>query len=109
MEHSEKRTTTRISFLLTGVASIATEDQVGYRMVDVTATDVSAEGAYLLTDTPVAVGTTVRLLLQSAPELKNSTLMFQAVGAVIRVDKDLPNQKCGIALKFEEVPTFRPA
>jgi len=75
-------------------------------MIDVTATDVSGEGAYLLTDEPVEVGQGIRLLLESAPELNDSTMVFRATGVVLRVEEDSPEGKLGFAVKFHENPTM---
>ena len=73
----------------------------GYRMID-----VSAQGAYLYAETenPPEPGQKVRVLLHSAPELKNLTMMFQATGAVILLEDDQPNRDPGFAVQFEEVP-----
>jgi len=102
----EKRSITRTAYLLTGVANVKTDDKSGFRMIDVTARDVSAEGAYLFaeTDTPPEPGQEVRVLLHSAPELKNSTMMFQATGVVVRLEQDQQEQEPGFAVQFENVP-----
>ena len=104
----EKRSVNRTNYILTGVANVETNDDRGYRMIDVTARDVSAEGAYLYTETetPPAPGQKVRVLLHSAPELKNSTMMFQATGVVTRLEDDQPEREPGFAVKFEDVPDF---
>ena len=101
----EKRNVTRTNYLLTGVANMETDDD-GYRMIDVTARDVSAQGAYLYAETenPPEPGQKVRVLLHFAPELKNSTMMFQATGAVIRLEDHQPHRDPGFAVQFEEVP-----
>ena len=101
-----KRKVTRTNYLLTGVANVETDDDGGYRMIDVTARDVSAQGAYLYAETenPPEPGQKVRVLLHSAPELKNSTMMFQATGVVIRLEDDQPNRDPGFSVQFEEVP-----
>lgn len=102
----EKRKVTRTTYLLTGVANVETDDEHGYRMIDVTARDVSAGGAYLYaeTETPPEPGQKVRVLLHSAPELKNSTMMFQATGVVVRLENDQLEQEPGFAVKFEDIP-----
>jgi len=74
-------------------------------MVTVTATGMSAEGAYLLTDASLEVGQTVRLVLQSPSDPEQPSIMFKAVGEVVRTE-ELPGQKVGIAVKFNEIPTF---
>jgi c-di-GMP-binding flagellar brake protein YcgR len=104
----EKRSITRTTYLLTGVANVETDDDSGYRMIDVTARDVSAEGAYLFaeTETPPEPGQKVRVLLHSAPELKNSTMMFQATGVVVRLEKDQAEREPGFAVQFEDVPNL---
>lgn len=102
----EKRKVTRTTYLLTGVANVETDDVRGFRMIDVTARDVSAEGAYLYaeTETPPKPGQKVRVLLHSAPELKNSTMMFQATGVVVRLENDQPEGEPGFAVQFEDIP-----
>jgi hypothetical protein len=44
------------------------------------------------------------VLLHSAPELKNSTMMFQATGVVVRLEQDQQEQEPGFAVQFENVP-----
>ena len=97
----EKRNVTRTNYLLTGVANVETDDDGGYRMIDVT-----AQGAYLHAETenPPEPGQKVRVLLHSAPELKNSTMMFQATGVVTRLEDDQPDREPGFAVQFEETP-----
>ena len=104
----EKRNITRTTYLLTGIANVETDDERGYRMIDVTARDVSAEGAYLYaeTETPPEPDQKVRVLLHSAPELKNSTMLFQATGVVVRLENDQPEREPGFAVQFEDTPDF---
>ena len=105
----EKRSATRTNYLLTGVANVATDDDRGYRMIDVTARDVSAEGAYLYaeTDIPPEPGQKVRVLLHSAPELKNSTMMFQATGVVVRLEDDQPEREPLLCHQIRGCPRFQ--
>ena len=105
----EKRSATRTNYLLTGVANVATDDDRGYRMIDVTARDVSAEGAYLYaeTDIPPEPGQKVRVLLHSAPELKNSTMMFQATGVVVRLEDDQPEREPRLCHQIRGCPRFQ--
>ena len=46
------------------------------------------------------------MLLHSAPELKNSTMMFQATGVVVRLENDQPEREPGFAVQFEDIPEF---
>ena len=102
----EKRNVTRANYLLTGVANVENDDDGVFRMIDVTARDVSAQGAFLYAETenPPEAGQEVRVLLHSAPELKNSTMMFQATGVVTRLEDDQPDREPGFAVQFEEKP-----
>ena len=102
----EKRNVTRTNDLLTSVANMETDDYDRYRMIDVTARDVSAQGTYLYAETenPPELGQKVRMLLHSAPELKHSPMMFQATGVVIRLEDGQLNRDPSFAVQFEEVP-----
>ncbi len=77
-------------------------------MIDVTARDVSAAGAYLYaeTESPPEPGQKVRVLLHSAAELKNPTMVFQVTGVPVRLEDDQPERGSGFAVKFENVPDF---
>ncbi len=104
----EKRNVNRASYVLVGVANVETNDDRGYRMIDVRARDVSAEGAYLFAETenPPEAGQKVRVLLHSAPELKNSSMTFQANGVVVRLEDDQVEREPGFAVQFENAPDF---
>ncbi|MEE8348896.1 MAG: PilZ domain-containing protein [Acidobacteriota bacterium] len=102
----EKRSVSRTAYILIGVANVETNDERGYRMIDVRARDVSADGAYLYAETknPPEAGQKVRVLLHSAPELKNSSMKFQANGVVVRLEDDQVEREPGFAVKFENAP-----
>ncbi|MDA2934343.1 PilZ domain-containing protein [Acidobacteria bacterium AH-259-D05] len=91
-----KRTAKRFGVQATGTVTFSSEGEEWKRKAR--SRDISASGAYLVTDLRPPVGESVRIHLQ----LEESDAPFEAVGTVVRVD-DLPEDEYGFAVKFEQI------
>jgi hypothetical protein len=101
---TEKRATTRVLVPLVGVVTFDVVKE-GPRLIEVMASDVSADGGYLqLVDLNACpcVGDKVGINLRSASELEPFRLSVSATGTVVRVDQPRKS-KHGFAVKFEKL------
>jgi len=73
--------------------------------MEVRAKNVSAWGAFLLTDSRPKSGDEVELNLGWAPEDKQAKIVFKARGTILRVEV-LPGEGYGFAVEFEDIPVL---
>ncbi len=104
MEKQDKRAATRVLVSLVGIVTFDAGRE-GPRTIEVMASDVSADSAYLWLVDPRAcpsVGDKIGLNLRSASELEHFQLSVNATGIVVRVDQPRKT-KHGFAVKFEKL------
>ena len=95
----EAREHTRLEVQLKGEGTLNIEGKE--LQLELVATNISATGAYCLTDTSLGAGGKIKLHLQWSPEDKQSELVLKAVGAVLRVEPQ-PEGNYGFAVKFND-------
>lgn len=93
----EERFTKRLDVGLTGKAIFTSRGRPLESRVK--AKDLSAHGAYLLSDASPQVGDSVQVHLHQ----ENPKILFEAEGKVTRVDQ-LSEDECGIAVQFQAIP-----
>jgi hypothetical protein len=100
MESNERRAAKRLDVQLTGTVTLDIEG----RKVEgkVTTKNISAYGAYLLTDTCPRVGERVILRLQGASKPNKPQITLQTIGTVLRFDQ-LSEKTWGFAVKLDEI------
>lgn len=94
---SEERFTKRLDVGLTGKAIFTSRGRPLESRVK--AKDLSAHGAYLLSNASPQVGDPVQIHLHQ----ENPKILFEAEGKVTRVDQ-LSQDECGIAVQFQTIP-----
>ena len=99
MERNERRAAKRFNLQLTGTVTL----DIKGRTVEgrVTTKNISAYGAYLLTDTRPSVGDRVILRLQGASKSNKPQITLQTIGTVLRFDQ-LSEKTWGFAVKLNE-------
>jgi hypothetical protein len=101
---TEKRTTTRVLVSLVGVVTFDAGRE-GPKMIEVMASDVSADGAYLWLVDPRScprVGAKIGMKLRCVSELERFQLSVNATGIVVRIDQPRKT-KHGFAVQFEQL------
>lgn len=98
LPETERRAVTRLGLPLTGTVTLEIQGKKVERAVQTK--DISAAGGYFMSDTSPAIGDHVKLLLQWPPDGKESELIINATGTVLRIDF-LPEQKWGFAVLFD--------
>ncbi len=101
--NKEKRDDTRLEIRLEGKGTVSTEGKDF--QIEVVAQNISAWGAYCVTDTSVSVGREVKLLLQWDPDNRQSEIVFKAVGRIVRVEPQ-PEKGYGFGIRFDEIPVL---
>ncbi len=99
--NKEKREDTRLEIRLEGTGTVYTEGKDS--QIEVIAQNISAWGAYCVTDDSVSVGDKVKLLLQWDPNDRQSAIVFKAVGRIVRVDPQ-PEEGYAFGVQFDEIP-----
>ena len=95
----EAREHTRLEVPLKGEGTLNIEGKE--LQLELVATNISATGAYCLTDTSLDAGGKIKLHLQWSPQDKQSEIVLKAVGVVLRVDPQ-PEGNYGFAVKFDD-------
>ena len=95
---SEKRSPKRFCVGLRGRATFEVEGQAVERKV--LSRDISAYGAYLLTNTCPEIGDDVEVYLDEPADPKQPKILLGGVGTVLRVDQ-LSERRYGFAVKFD--------
>ena len=101
--NKERREDTRLELRLEGKGTVYTEGKDS--QIEVIAQNISAWGAYCVTDASVSVGDKVKLLLQWDPNDRQSEIVFKAVGRIVRVDPQ-PEEGYGFGVQFDEIPVL---
>jgi len=101
--NKERREDTRLELRLEGQGTVYSEGKDS--QIEVIAQNISAWGAYCVTDASVSVGDKVKLLLQWDPNDKQSEIVFKAVGRIVRVDQQ-PEEGYGFGVQFDEIPVL---
>ncbi len=101
--NKERREDTRLELRLEGTGTVYTEGKDS--QIEVIAQNISAWGAYCVTDASVSVGDKVKLLLQWDPNDRQSEIVFKAVGRIVRVDPQ-PEEGYGFGVQFDEIPVL---
>ncbi len=99
----EKRDDTRLELRLAGNGTVYAEGKES--QIEVVAQNISAWGAYCVTDAKVSVGSEVKLLLQWDPDNRQSEIVFKAVGQIVRVEPQ-PEGGYGFGIQFDEIPVL---
>lgn len=103
MRGGERRIAHRLHLQLTG--TVTHEDDEDKFRNPVTTKDISAYGAYLLTERCPSAGERVKLTLHWPVQYERKKTQFEASGTVLRVD-EFPEGNCGFAVRFEELPSL---
>ena len=101
--NQERREDTRLEVRLEGKGTVYAEGKV--YQIEVIAQNISAWGAYCVTDASVSVGDKVQLLLQWDPNDRQSEIVFKAVGRIVRVDPPT-EEGYGFGVQFDEIPVL---
>ncbi len=101
--NKEKREGTRLEVRLEGNGTVYTEGKES--QIEVIAQNISAMGAYCVTDADVNVGDEVKLLLQWASVDRQSEIVFKAVGRIVRVEPQ-SEKSYGFGIQFDEIPVL---
>ena len=99
----EKRDDTRLEVRLEGEGTIYTEGQEF--QIEVVAQNISAWGAYCVTDANVSMGDEIKLLLQWDPDNRQSEIVFKAFGRIVRVEPQ-SEKGYGFGIQFDEIPVL---
>ncbi|MDA2934057.1 PilZ domain-containing protein [Acidobacteria bacterium AH-259-D05] len=102
--NKEKRKGTRLEVRLEGKGTVYTEGKES--QIEVIARNISALGAYCVTDADVNMGDEVKLLLQWASVDRQSEIVFKAVGRIVRVEPQ-PEKGYGFGIRFDEIPVVK--
>ena len=98
MDKKEKRAAIRLHLPLEGTFTPEIRGREFEKTVVVK--DISADGAYFLTNTHPSIAEKATLRLQAS--FNQIEISFEVVGTVLRVDQ-LSEKTCGFAVKFEKV------
>ena len=71
--------------------------------MEVRAKNISAWGAFCLTNSHPSSGDEIELQLGWAPEDKQAQIMFKARGTILRIEV-LPGEGYGFAVEFADIP-----
>lgn len=102
----DQREVTRLRIPLEGTATLYSgESNLSEPRIqlDVTAKDINASGGYFLTTNCPVVGDKVELHLQGSFNSKDSKMVFEAIGTVVRIDEPSPRAH-GFAVQFDDAP-----
>ena len=99
--NKELREDTRIEVQMTGKAILNSQGKES--KMEVRAKNISAWGAFYLTDSRPSSGDEVELQLGWAPEDKQAQIAFKAHGIIVRVEV-LPGEGYGFAVEFADIP-----
>lgn len=106
MEENDKREATRLRIPLEGTATLYSRESnlpIPKNQLEVTAKDITRFGGYFLTTNCPEVGDKVKFLLRGSFDSKDSKIVFEATGTMVRVDE--PSQGAhGFAVQFEDAP-----
>ncbi len=94
----ERRAVTRLGLPLTGTVTLEIQGEEVKKTVKTK--DISAAGGYFISDTSPAIGDQVKLMLRWPPAGKETELIINATGTVLRIDS-LLEQKWGFAVLFD--------
>ena len=99
----EQREDTRIEVQMTGEAIVNIQGKES--RMEVSAQNISAWGAFCVTDSRPNSGDEVELHLGWAPEDKQAQIVFKASGTILRVEV-LPGEGYGFAVEFADIPVL---
>ncbi len=99
----EQREDTRVEVQMTGEAIVNVKGKES--KMEVRAKNISAWGAYCLTNNRPNSGDKVELHLGWAPEDKQAQIVFKASGTILRVEV-LPGEGYGFAVEFADIPVL---
>jgi hypothetical protein len=100
---TDQRDDTRLEIKLEGTGSVSRQGKDF--QIEVVAQNISAWGAFCVTDTQVSVGEAIRLRLEWDPDNRQSDIAFNAVGEIVRVERQ-PKKKYGFGIRFDEIPVL---
>ncbi len=99
----EQREDTRIEVQMTGEAILNIKGKES--KMEVKAKNISAWGAFCVSDSRPKSGDEVELHLGWAPEDKQAQIVFKARGTILRVEV-LPKEGYGFAVEFQDIPVL---
>ena len=105
MVGKNKRDDTRLEISLEGEGTLYREEEKKGSHIKVVAQNISAWGAYCVTDATVSVGNQIELLLEWDPDNRQSEIVFKAVGRIVRVEPQ-PKKRYGFGIQFDEIPVL---
>jgi len=99
----DQRDDTRLEIQLDGKGTVSSEGKDFH--IEVVAQNISAWGAYCITDAKVSVGDEIQLFIQWDPDDRQSEIVFKAVGKIVRVEPQ-PEKGYGFGIRFDEIPVL---
>ena len=97
----ERRAVTRLGLPLTGTVILEVQGKEVEKTVQTK--NISAAGAYFISELSPTIGDRVKVLLEWPPDGKEPELIINATGTVLRIES-LSGKKWGFAILFDVKP-----